>query len=302
MQGRIESFFPQHAVTDHLCLAAQNNPMLPCGAVPNFMNAMMYPQQLMVGSMLPQQGFCNGMMTQQMVTPFSPEPTPPAGEKSTKRGRQRSRSRSRVVDLFTSSGRMRFDDDDKKVSSCYRTVGWVIGVGEKRATPKRFRASCCTACDAEEYPMVRTSQLCEEEVDCLIYVLCGVLPDTRMHDIGCYTKGEVRDALRTQYQVKNKKNPNRLQVLGSELDNLVLVAHKLGYPMRLFSPNARKYLSAMLEANITGESQKCCIADTESSPTKTAAMLSDMATSKLAIADAIAAQPSPQKIEFHNAE
>ena len=215
--------------------------------MPMFMNPM---QQQMMG----QAGMYPMMMPQQQLMPPQPDMAacPQVGMQpqlgnagSHESGRSNRRSRSPARDLSTKSGRIRFDDDDRKISSTYKTLGLAAVSGERRCTPKRFRATCCSSCDEEEYPMVRTSQLGEEETDCLVYILCGVLPDTRMADLGCSTKGEVRDCLRSQYKVKNRKNANRLQALGDELDNLVLVAARMQYPMKIFSGRARAFLAAM---------------------------------------------------------
>ena len=92
---------------------------------------------------------------------------------------------------------------------------------------------------------MRISHLSEEAVDCLVYILCGVSPDTKVADMGCSTKGEIRENLRCQFMVKSRKKPNRLAVLGDELDNLHIVAARLGYSMALFTPNTRQILAML---------------------------------------------------------
>ena len=77
--------------------------------------------------------------------------------------------------------------------------------------------------------MMRLSQLSEEAMDCLGYILHGVSPDTKVLDMGCSNKGDIRESLRTQFMVKSRKNPNRLALLGEDLDNLHIVAARLGY-------------------------------------------------------------------------
>ena len=94
-------------------------------------------------------------------------------------------------------------------------------------TPKRFRASLCAACDPDEYPMVRITQLDDEMVDLLLFILSGVLPNTRIVDLGVETKGQARAAVRSQYMVKMKKNQSRLNIMSEELDNLPMVALRL---------------------------------------------------------------------------
>ena len=250
-QGRLESFFGnngQALVTygsnvgmGDIMQAMQNSHMMQ-------QNPCMMQQSPCFNLPFTSYGMGNlqgGMMMGQpsMPMPAQQPQTSQGGRKSSK-----SRSRERVKDLYTSTGRLKFADDNKKISSTYKCLGWAHGIGEKKCTPKRFRSSTATCCDPDDYPMVRTSQLSEEEVDCLVFILTGVAPDTRLTDIGCVTKGDLRDSLRAQYNVKNRKNPTRLQVMGSELDNLVVVAHKMGYPMRLFTSAARSHLCYLSDA------------------------------------------------------
>ena len=72
--------------------------------------------------------------------------------------RTRSRSPRRIRretsevhdDLSGNETRMRFPDDDRKVSTAYRSLGMVHVYGEKKATPKKFRASLCASCDSRK--------------------------------------------------------------------------------------------------------------------------------------------------------
>lgn len=138
-----------------------------------------------------------------------------------------------------------FSDDCRKISTTYKALGMVWLHGEKRCTPKRFRASLCAASNSDEYPMVKVSQLEDEHVDLLVYVLSGVLPNTKICDFGVSTKGEARAAIRSQYLVKLRKNQSRLNILSEELDNLPMVSVRLGYPDKLFSPALREVWEAM---------------------------------------------------------
>ena len=85
--------------------------------------------------------------------------------------------------------------------------------------------------------MARTSQHSSEEVDLLIYLPAGLLPTTRTQEMGCEAKGQVRDMVRAQYYRKLSKNPQRLDQLGENLENLPAIVLRLGYPPECFSPS-----------------------------------------------------------------
>jgi len=131
-------------------------------------------------------------------------------------------------------------DEPRKLSTSYKSLGLVWVSGEKRTTPKRFRASLCTACNDDEYPMVKVAQLDEGQVGLLLFVLAGILPSTKVSDMGAVTKGDAREAVRRQYQVKLRKNATRLSHLSEELGNLPMVALRMGYPAELCRPPLKK--------------------------------------------------------------
>ena len=79
--------------------------------------------------------------------------------------------------------------------------------------------------------MVRVSMLTCEFVDLLVYCLSGVMPNAKVCDLGCTFKGECRDAIHIQYDSRMKKNPTRLSLMSEEMDNLPLVALRVGYPV-----------------------------------------------------------------------
>ena len=60
--------------------------------------------------------------------------------------------------------------------------------GIKRVTTNKFRWSLASDCNRDEYPMLKVSQLPEEAVDLLVFVLTGVSPNTKVCDLGCKTK------------------------------------------------------------------------------------------------------------------
>ena len=163
------------------------------------------------------------------------------------RSRSPRRSSSHRVDEDTCMAV--FTDDDRKLSTTYKSLGLHHLYGA-RCTPKRFRASLCSACNNELYPMVRMSQLGEEETDMLLFCLSGVSPATKASEFGVTTKKEARQAIRSQYKMRMARNASRLNILAEELDNIPGSALRLGYPTDLLSPATRAtYLSMRAGAN-----------------------------------------------------
>jgi hypothetical protein len=197
------------------------------------MMGMMHPQQMMsmAGMMGMHMQPHNGLA---MSRGEQPRSTPTSA------------SASGDIDTFQGAGkRYPMVDDPRKLSTSYKSLGSVWVSGEKRTTPKRFRASLCTACNDDEYPMVKVAQLDEEQVGLLLLDLAGILPSTKVSDMGAVTKGDAREAVRRQYQVKLRKNATRLSHLSEELDNLPMVALRMGYPAELFSPPLKKAYDEM---------------------------------------------------------
>ena len=69
-----------------------------------------------------------------------------------------SRSRSPV----SHGGAVEMDDDDKKISTSYRSLGLPHIVGPRNCPPKRFRQSLINSCDPDVWGMIRLSGLGEE--------------------------------------------------------------------------------------------------------------------------------------------
>ena len=149
-----------------------------------------------------------------------------------------------------------FADDGARLSTCYRQLGLVWSIGEKRCCPKRFRASLITVCDPMEWPTVKLAQMSEEETDLMLFIVTGLLPTTRTVDLGAKTKGEAREAVHALFQHRMKKNASRLSALSDELDNLAQVALRMGYPPELFSKElhlAYQKFKQSREASFTGD-------------------------------------------------
>ena len=129
-----------------------------------------------------------------------------------------------------------FSDDHSKLSTAFRSLGCQWRHEKNRVTPRKFRQSLLAACDPLEWSMARTSQFTEDQIDQLLYCLSSVRPDTRVQDFGAATKGELRDQILAQHQRVLRQNPQRLQMLAEDLENLPQLVLRLGYPPDLFSP------------------------------------------------------------------
>ena len=76
--------------------------------------------------------------------------------------------------------------------------------------------------------MFRLSRLSEMELDALIFVLSGISPSTKIADLDCKTKGELRQLIATEGKRVQKAQPERLAPLAHDLSNVVQVALQLG--------------------------------------------------------------------------
>ena len=187
-------------------------------------------------------------MAGQMAPQMPPVPLVPQNMSQTAGAPRAERSRSPPMNHGTRVPDMPdFFDDDKKLSKTYKALGMVWLHGERRCCPKKFRCSLTTCCNPDEFPMVKVSQLSEEFVDLLVFILTGVSPNTKVTDLGVQTKRQAREALRRQYLVRLKKNPSRFDIMSAELDNLPLVAMRSGFDPQLFSPQLKANFANSLQ-------------------------------------------------------
>ena len=185
---------------------------------------VMMPQQ---GMMMPQPG---GLMQQQQLE-FS---------MSTGSSCRPDRSRSpRALSLSDIPARPPFADDASRLSSALRSLGLAWQVGKDRCCSKKFRDSLVCSCNCVEWPMVRLSTIIDEYSDMLLFASTGIGPCTKPSNFAADSKGAVRDAVRLQYAHKIKVAPLRLRDLGDDMDNLPIVAMKLGYNVEWLSPQMK---------------------------------------------------------------
>ena len=208
--------------------------MMQNGYMPMQMNPMQFPMQMQGPPLMPMPGpmqmqfppfgqmapngvmFGHGGQQQSQYTIMPPNPPDP---------RILDRGDSLCIPPYQP-----FPDDDKKLSTAYKSIGLSWKWGEKRVATKKFRCRLCAGCNSSEFAMLKVSQIDDEYVDILVYCLARVLPSSKICDLGCTTKGDARQAVRTQYMLKLRKNRSRLDVLAEEFDNLPMVGLRLGYP------------------------------------------------------------------------
>ena len=183
------------------------------------------------------------------------------GERSRSRSRDNQRRLGRENSgedrgTIGDGGRLKFKDDVKKLSNKYRFLG-----GEHLCdqaglvTPRSFRMSCITSCDSERFDTLKVALLNEEQCDLLLYILTGLPPTMKMADFGTTCKGEIRAMIRRSHKNVLRSNPNRLNGLGTEHDNLCVIAVRLGYPTSLLTVQVQT-LVHMMRARVPGGCQQ----------------------------------------------
>ena len=129
-----------------------------------------------------------------------------------------------------------FKDGDNKLSSSYVWFGAVFRYGQRKSLPKKFRLSCIVWMNPDIWTPIRISNLSEDEVDMLIYLLTSVKAETRISDLQCATKYELRELLVRESMRLLTAQPERLTSLSSDLTNVARVAYDHGYPVSSMSP------------------------------------------------------------------
>ena len=88
-----------------------------------------------------------------------------------------------------------FKDGDQKLSSSYNFFGGVFRDGQRIVLSKKIRLSCVVWMDPEIWTPIRVAGLTEDQVDMLLYCLCGVKIEMRCADLQVNTKHELREML-----------------------------------------------------------------------------------------------------------
>ena len=112
--------------------------------------------------------------------------------------------------------------------------------GERKSMTKKFRMQLINSCDPLRFPMMTLAQLTCEQLDLLLYIVTGISPATRPHDFGANCKRDARKMCRQQHLQQIKRQPGRMDQLTDDLDNLPVVAMRLGYQPEWLSPALRQ--------------------------------------------------------------
>ena len=135
------------------------------------------------------------------------------------------------------AGRAPQDDDHQKLSTSFRSLGCAWKHPVNRVTPRKFRQSLLAACCPIDWSAGRTSQFTEDQIDMVLFALAGINPNTGTQDFGSKTKGDLRDQVYQQHRRVMRQNPQRVQMLAENLENLMPLVLRLGYPVDAFSPH-----------------------------------------------------------------
>ena len=132
-----------------------------------------------------------------------------------------------------------YPDDKQNLSSSYRFVGNVWLHGVRAVIPKKFKGGVLTMIDEDTWTPFRLALLDEVQTDCLFYIVTGVPPGSRLADLQCKTKGDLRKAFVKEARRLSRCEPQRLKRLSHYLRNIVGEAVRLGYGVENLPQNVR---------------------------------------------------------------
>ena len=112
--------------------------------------------------------------------------------------------------------------------------------GDRKSMTKKFGMQLINSCDPLRFPTMTLAQLTCEQLDLLLYIVTGISPATRPHDFGANCKRDAQKMCRQQHLQQIKRQPGRMDQLTDDLDNLPVVAMRLGYQPEWLSPALRQ--------------------------------------------------------------
>ena len=130
-------------------------------------------------------------------------------------------------------------DDKVKLSTAYRMLGAVWRHGVRATIPKKLRGSCINHTDPDTWTVYRLSQIDDVQTDCLLYMICGMKPTTRISDLCCKNKGELKGCIKLEAKRIQKAQPERMSGLAHDLNNVVQEAVRLGFDINDLPDGAR---------------------------------------------------------------
>lgn len=130
-------------------------------------------------------------------------------------------------------------DDNDNLSNSYRNWGGLFHHNSRAIIPRRLRGSCIIKNDGQRWTVNLVSNLDENEVDELSFVLSGLSETSRICDLGVHTKGQLRAAFTREVQRSLEINPQRHFMLAPDLSNLTVLCLRLGLPLESIAPERR---------------------------------------------------------------
>ena len=111
------------------------------------------------------------------------------------------------------------EDDRKPLSRSYKTVGGRTGIG------RAMRIEVIEASSKGEYTAMQLASMANLELDQMVWIGAGVAPATRLTDLRCKTKRDVRLAVCAEVD----RLHNRYKLLQGSTANIGSVADQLGW-------------------------------------------------------------------------
>ena len=200
---------------------------------------------------------------------------------------------------FSETGRLREDDDNKKISSAYKFLGAIhlAGHGQSKTCPKSFRASCITSCDHVEFPRFKVNVLDEVRADCVVYMACGLLPTTKVKDLGSLLKGNVRESFREIYIHRRDRGVSRTAGISEDCENVIQLALRAGYPSDLLPPEVQGIMLAWRQQQRVYDHGNLQVQDSGSGAPPTSANVGSPSVGSLAPASSASRLALPDRVE-----
>ena len=134
-----------------------------------------------------------------------------------------------------------------KISTSCRYYGGLHleGHGPRQIVPRARRAEHITTSD-EDFTTLRLTELTDEGIDFLCFIMFNVKPTTRLADLRCETWDDLGELLHREGRRIRASQPQRVPSLQFDLANVAAVAVQYGFPVGLLSPIAKSEISHML--------------------------------------------------------
>ena len=238
----------------------------------------------------------HGAPPQPQMPQWQPQQQPPQPEQP---AAPTTGTRANRENKFSETGRLREDDDHKKISSAYKFLGAIhlAGHGQSKTCPKSFRASCITSCDHVEFPRFKVNVLDEVRTDCVVFLACGLLPTTKVKDLGSLLKGNVRESFREIYIHRRDRGVSRTAGISEDCENVIQLALRAGYPSDLLPPDVQGIMLAWRQQQRVYDHGNLQVQDSGSGAPPTSACVGSPSVASLAPASSASRLALPDRVE-----